>query len=669
MIQAVAHIDFETRATVDLLKSGAYPYFEGPQTKILCLAYKLGAEPTRSWVPGQPDPQPLLDHIASGGPVMAHNNAFDRTCWNAKTPAHWPRLKLAQCDCTMARAASLGLPQSLAYLGDALKISLPKDADGHRLMMLMCKPNGYDQLGFPLWRDSPAMRADLTTYNRRDVDAEHEISHHLPPLSARERRVWLLDQEINDRGVLVDLPLVRRAAAVVEEAKGRADKAMWKLTDGAVKKVTEAKRIVDWVNAKGLPCESIAEGEFEGLLVGAELFDEPVVADVVRLRQASAKAFKFPAMIAHACADGRVRGSLAYHGAFNGRWAGRGIQPQNFKRIEDEDDEAVVKIALTVLTTCKSAADGVDLLEMLVDSPLDALSICSRPMLCAAPGKKLVGGDFSNIEGRIAAWLAGETWKLQAFRDYDAGTGPDLYRVMASRILEKSVDRIDKPDRQLWGKVPELACGYQGGFAAFQRMGAKYGVRLPESKVMPIVRGWREGNPRIVAAWGELQEAALNAVSAPGCVVTALGGRISYVVANGFLFCKLPVGRVIAYVSPTIEWKTKEVTIDGELVEVRRYGVSYWGEKKGWRKLDLYGGAQFAHVVSGTARDVLVDAMFRVTDAGYPIVLTVHDEILAETPLGFGSAAEVERLMATSEPWLDGLPVSVKVWEGPRYDK
>ncbi len=655
------HLDLETRSTLDLKVVGAHRYAEHPTTQIVCGAWRRG-DFRSSWR-GDFVPDEIRQHIEAGGELVGHNQMFERVMLAAKGVHVDP----ARQNCTMARAAAMGLPQSLEQLGAVLRCGVQKDKDGHRLMLQMCRPRTVEPLTW--WEDDDRLDR-LQRYCAQDVGSEVGVHGTLPPLSVREQRVWQLDQRINDRGVRLDVSFVQKAIGVVDEAQRRADRKVWTLTNGAVGRVTQVARIVDWIAARGIACESIAEGEFEGLLIGAELFDDPVVAEVVKLRQASAKAFKFKAMLDHVCADGRVRGSLAYHGTHTGRWAGRGVQPQNFKRIEDDEDEDKVATALRVLAAAKNASEAVDCLELWTGDPLEALSLCSRPMLVAAPGKRLVGGDFSNIEGRLAAWFAGETWKLDAFRAYDRGEGPDLYRVTASRIIEIPVEAVTRAQRQEQGKVPELACGYQGALGAFKKMGAKYGVRLSDARILAIVRGWREQHPHIVQAWADLQEAAIEAVRAPGCTVTTLGGKVQYVVANGFLFCRIPSGRVISYASPVVEWKTKEVTIDGEVVEIHRYGVSYWGVKSGrWMKLDLYGGAQFAHVVSGTARDVLVDAMFRVEDAGYPIVLTVHDELLCEVDEGFGSAAEIEQLMAASEPWLDGLPVAVKAWEGERYAK
>ncbi len=329
----------------------------------------------------------------------------------------------------------------------------------------------------------------------------------------------------------------------------------------------------------------------------------------------------------------------------------------------------MVRATVELLHQPITADHVADTLALFYEAPLEALSLCTRACVVAAEGNKLVGGDFSNIEGRICAWLAGEHWKLQAFRDYDAGIGPDLYKVTAGAILGLAPEDVSKPQRQETGKVSELSFQFQGAVGAYSRQGAKYGIRLPDWRIREFVTGWRIKNNRIAAMWPILQDAAIEAVGAPGCVVSVLDGKIQYHCDKSFLFCKLPSGRVISYAAPSLAWKTKIIVIDGDEVEFNRYTVSYWGQHKGWRQIDLYGGMQCAHVVSGTARDVLVAAMFRLEAAGYPIVLTVHDETLSEVAADYGSAEEYQQILLQKPKWLAEVPIAATSWEGPRYDK
>lgn len=283
---------------------------------------------------------------------------------------------------------------------------------------------------------------------------------------------------------------------------------------------------------------------------------------------------------------------------------------------------------------------------------------------------KLVGGDLSNIEGRINAWLAGETWKVSAFRDYDAGTGHDLYVLAYARSFGVSVDKVSKADRQL-GKVMELALGYQGGVGAFQTMAAAYGVRVTDDRAGELKAAWRDAHPAITQSWWDLQDAAIDAVANPGCIVPVLNDRIRYKVDRGFLWCRLPSGRVLAYAAPRIVWGSIK-RADGTTLEKRQ--VEFEGVDsitKRWGPQRTYGGKQCENIVQAIARDVIVEAMFRAEAAGFPIVLTVHDEILAEVPESstLHGPEALERIMCECPKWAAGLPLAAKAWEDKRYVK
>jgi DNA polymerase len=667
---AALHIDFETRSAADLKKVGVHRYAEDPSTEVLVLCWRFDDGPVQRWVKGG-DPailEPVLRHIDALGKVVAHNAAFERTIWNVVLRrkldllGNWPFLTIEQQDCTMARGLAMGLPATLDQLGSAMRTPVQKDKEGHALMLRMCKPK--PKTGG--WHETPEEMTRLAAYCDNDVLTECAVDANLPALSADERRVWELDQRINDRGVALDLHAVHRLQELAVQAKAQADREMWRLTDGKIKTCGQAAAIVDWLNSRGIVCESVADGETETLITSAELFDDIQAEAVIRLRRASSRAFKFPAMLASVCGDGRVRGSLAYHGAHTGRWSGRGMQPQNMKRIDNEDEEQWVQVALQHM----HRADALDVIEVMAAPPLEVLSLCARPMIVPGPGKKLVGGDFSNIEGRLAAWFAGSYLKLAAFRAYDAGTGPDLYKVTAASVLGKPLDQVTRQDRQESGKVPELACGYQGMVKALQKSAVKAGLRLSAGRALAIGRAWRASplNEPIVQAWYALQDAAIEAVSYPGVQIPVLGGKVRYLCTDAYLFCRLPSGRVIPYASPSVAWKSRVVTVDGDEIEIRKRTVSYWGlDQKRWCRIDLYGGMQFNHVVQGAARDLLVASAHRVEAAGYPLVLTVHDELLAETPPLSHSADELGALMAEMPDWADGLPLAVKAWEGDRY--
>jgi DNA polymerase len=646
----VTHLDLETRSRADLLKVGAPRYAEDPSTEILCGSYQVSGGP-------------LQHGTRIQGIVRAHNALFERSVLNAKTPGL--NLRPEQMDCTLARACAVGLPASLEQLGKVLKVPVQKDKEGHRLMLKMCRPKKIHADGRIEWHEDPAELARLADYCDRDVESECAVDGVLPQLSLRERAVWTLDQHVNDRGFAVDLPKVRAALDAVGEARRRADRRIWELTNGAVSACTQTKKIVEWIRSRGIPCESIAKGEVPELVIRADLFDEPLVEEVITLRRATTRMFRFDKILAWACRDGRVRGAFQYHKAHTGRWA---AWTQSFPRVDDP--EAVSDVLDAVARW--GAAKAVDYLECAHDAPLRLLSQCLRPMVVAPPGKKLIGGDFSNIEGRVAAWFARMKWKLEAFKAYDEGTGPDLYLVMAASILNIEVGEVSRLHRQSHGKVPELAAQFQGAVAAFQKMAHTQDppVKVTNQEARRIVNLWRDKNDAIVDCWKELQDAAITAVEHRGLVVPVLGDRVRYVFDGKWLYCRLPSGRALHYASPSVRWKTHTITTDdGDEIEFNSLGVTYYGVDGGaWRPIDLYGGMQFNHIVQGFSRDLLVEAMFAVEDAGYPIVMHTHDDIICEIGASFGVPDAFSDLMrVAAERLAPGLPVSVKAWEGPRW--
>jgi DNA polymerase len=667
MTLPVAHLDVETRSTVDLKKAGLYRYFEDETTEVIAVRWRIG-----EYAGDENNLVPLCRHIRDGGKVAGHNIVFDREAWNKKI-APWltwkyskaPLLPIEQTDCTMSRCAALSIPQGLEQAGMALKAKIQKDKVGHRLMMKMCKPRSISEDGRITWWESAEDLEKLGEYCAQDVESEAELDRILLQLSESERKVWILDQKINGRGVQLDVEMVERAHAVALVASKEADKLMKRLTEGAASRCTEVAKIVAWINSRGVPCESIAKGEVEELLVKSDLFGDETVRQVVELRRAAAKSSvaKYEAMLNSVCRDGRVRGTLNYHGASTGRWAGRLIQPQNLPRILDAASDVIhLHKLLSLGYDDKRAYQAV---ALTWDNPLEILSRALRSMIVAAPGKKLVGGDYSNIEGRVNAWLAGEHWKVRAFREYDEGSGWDLYVLSYARAFDIDPKNVDKFMRQ-YGKVMELALGYQGGVRAFQKMAANYGIAVSDDRADELKLAWRATHPAIVEMWYELQDAAIDAVRNPGMKVPACHGRVAYLSKHGFLWCRLPSGRNLAYPYPRIVW-AEETAERSSRPQVEFEGVDSLTKK--WGPHRLYGGLQCENIIQAIARDILVEGMFRLEEAGYPLVLTVHDENICEVDESFGSPDELAALMAIVPEWAEGLPVAVSPWEDYRYVK
>lgn len=610
-----ADVDFETRSTTDLRTAGIRRYVEDTNTGTWGFSYNFDNGPVKDWEPGMPDPVDLLEHVRRGGRVGAHNAAFERWIWNAVLRCHyglqhWPVMTAQQQTCTMARAAAHGLPQDLDTLCNVLVTVNRKDKMGNAVMRKMMKPRKVDH-GQIIWWDEPQDVEILRNYRRQDVRTESEIHTKLPELSPHERQIWELDQKINDRGIPIDIVAVTNAVNVTRYAKKQLDLKIKALTDGFVGKVTEVSNIVTWLAKRGIRTETLRKGDYDDLLVFSDLAGDPVAREVLELRREGAKTStsKYDKILDCVCEDGRIYNQFNYHGAGPGRWAGRLVQPQNLYRLDPDADAAAVAFTTTVLGYEMSAKDIYELIEIAGFEPLPALAKSMRGMIQAEPGKKLMGGDFANIEGRLNAWFSGETWKLLAFQEYDLGIGPDLYKVTAGQLTGKTPDLVAKIERQTMGKVPELACGYQGGVGAFKSMAHTQNPPVkPEAIVPPVkgatperewaemlerfdgapdkhgllreewcaiklvVTGWRKRHPLIVQGWWDLGDAAVEAVAVPGQVVPVYGGKARYVCSDGWLYCQLPSGRLICYCNPWIETRREErVEYNGRWIDVEDF--------------------------------------------------------------------------------------------------
>lgn len=388
-----AHHDFETRSACDLRKSGAYRYFEHPTTEVLCMAWGMGDGLVYPWLPGDEPPSALLQHVENGGTVGAHGASFERLAWRWMRErgghSQWPALPIKQQDCTMSRAAALGFPQDLDTLSVVLKSPEPKDNIGFNLMKKLTSPRKIVN-GKPEWWPESAVPGGMDyvcrTYCPQDVRAEEWLDAHLLPLSAHERLVWELDQKVNDRGVYVDETAVTRAVDVVLVAKRRADIKMRELTDGYVEKCTQVDRILEWIQAEGIAIDSAKKGNHDEIIGLAEVSDKPHVVEVIRLRKEASKTStaKYAKMLECICADGRIRGLLNYHGARTGRWAGRLVQPQNFPRVDPDNDGPMVEYVAELLAADLSLDDIHDMIEMAGYEVLPSLSKSLRGMICAA---------------------------------------------------------------------------------------------------------------------------------------------------------------------------------------------------------------------------------------------------------------------------------------------
>lgn len=734
MIDVGVHIDFETASTTDLVKSGVYRYAEDPNTRTWGFSYKFDDDNNvYQWRPGYFDPIRLLQHVAAGGRVVAHNAAFERRIWNILLIhrymlTHWPRLRIEQQDCTMARAAAIAHPQQLEKLATALQMDNHKDADGSALMMKMSRPRKFHNDGTIEWWDSEENIDRVMKYCDQDIRTECEADMKLPPLTDSEKQMWIFDQVINERGVPIDLDAVTRCVELVDYSKKQADSEMRTLTGRTVPKCSNDKSLIEWVKSRGIECDTVRKGVQDDLMFMGDLNNDPLVREVISLRRASKKTStaKYAAMTKCVSSDGRIRGLLNYHGASTGRWAGRLVQPQNFPRLDFDEEGHIILWLHELLADYTLSIQDVYALLVAVHGPVAPLSLLSRAlrsMIKAPPGKKFVGGDFSNIEGRMNAWFANEQWKLQAFRDYDTiipgqfdkkgkpkRKGPDLYNLAYAKSFGIDVDAVTGGQRQI-GKVEELALGFQGSHGAVITMGDTYGLDpytlsgpimaatsdqlwdataglyhvkgthrfdLQEKEwtaIKILVENWRKANPLIVQSWWDLQDAAIAAVSTPGQVVAVCDGKIQYYSDTRNLWCVLPGGRMLCYTSPSIKTdKVERQRADGTTYVTYKKKVCFWGvdsETKQWREQTLYGGLQCENVVQAASRDVMCDRMLAAESDGFPLILTVHDELLTEVDEhdAYRDDKRLQAIMSIVPRGFEGLPLAAAAWEDTRYVK
>jgi DNA polymerase bacteriophage-type len=720
------YIDKETRSPVDLKKAGLMRYAKHPLTEVLMMCWAFGDEDFVLWHQGQDLPDRVAAHVERGGIVIAHNAQFELALWNyvMRQRHDWPALRIEQVRCTMAASYAMGLPGALEDSGHALGLKITKDTEGRALMLKMCKPKrevkaardatiAWNAGEVAVWHDgvwyfyhdTPEMRARLGAYCITDGQSEREIYKRVLPLSDQEQRLWQLDQRINLRGIPFDMPSLEAALKVADTEKERLNDEMARVTEGKVTACSAVAALKDWAADFGVIRDSIAKAELNELL-GEEYLPEPV-EEALKLRLSAGRFTSISKLnaIKRREMGWRVAYALQYHAATTGRWAGRGIQPHNFTRDLPEPHE--VEDVLSSLR--RGDARWIDL---AYGEPSIMISKCLRGFMHAAPGKTLLGGDFSSIEGRGLAWLAGEEWKLTAYREIDANPElPDMYERTYAVTFGIRPEDVTKLQRQI-GKVEDLAFGYAGGVGAFRTMAKagnilvvrevteavarkakKLGLQVfTEIQVDGFKRGWRDGNPKIKAYWYALEKAARAAVAQPG-VITHAGARgreVSFRKRGSFLWCRLPSGRTLCYPYPEI--RTGDF---GEFVSFKgspdptvwaiysnwllfgkkaglsnpTYIVEDDGNTRQWCRMSTYGGKLSENVTQAICRDILAEAMLRVEAASFPVVVHVHDEVITEGAFNEADRVRFEALMTEVPVWAKDFPISAGCWLSPRYIK
>lgn len=647
-------IDFETRSTVDLKKVGLDNYAKHPTTDVLGMCWVDSGGDGVVWRDNLELPRWFSKGVLTGDLInVAHNAQFELAIWNHLcVPRYgWPELKVSQVRCTAAMAHAAALPGSLDGCSKALGLPVTKDLVGHRLMMRMCKPKKIHDDGRIEWIEDDASLERLMQYCMTDVLVEQMIYNAIPKLSDSEQHIWELDQKINNRGVYVDLHSIDSAIQIVEQEQKRLGAKMRRITNGKVKTCSQAKALTEWLRDSGLDIEGVAKSDLNSALAG-DL--QAHVREALEIRQEAAKSStaKLVAMRLNASEDSRVRGVLQYHGAATGRWAGRKIQTQNFPR--GNLKPKAVEMAIRLMNE-----GNAQMLDLLFGSPLTTISSCLRGMLMAPPGKELISCDFSAIEARVLAWLAGQEDVLDIFRGHGK-----IYEHAAAGIYNKPMAEVTGDERQI-GKVAVLALGYQGGKGAFQQMAKAYGMKVSDARADEIKVAWRNANPATVKYWWALEKAAVNAVLNPTETYSAgaKGREVRFRRKGKFLYCRLPSGRLLSYANPSIV-----------INKFDRESLQYWGVDsltKKWTIIGTYGGKLAENVTQAVARDLLAEALVRLESHGFEVINHIHDEIVVEIEDNApeDTLYKVEQLMAVNPPWADGLPLAAEGWRGKRYRK
>jgi len=665
---SILSIDFETRATVDLTKTGVYPYAEHPDTDIWCMAWAFGDEEPEIWTPADALdengvlrsnaglPQRVVDHILAGGELRAWNAQFERKIWREIMVKRYgaPAVRDEQWVCTAAEAAAMALPRSLDQAGSVLGVKQQKDKDGYNLMMRMTRPRRIELDGTIIWWDVMERLARLKDYCKQDVRTEREIAKVIRRLGPAERAVYLLDQRINDRGVLVDLDLVRAAQAIVDTGVARANAQLAEVTGGEVTAVTNHARLTAWLGTQGVETPGVAKAHVASLL-GGELPDAARRALGIRADAGRTSVAKLRSMLEVVCRDDRARGLALYHAASTGRWGGKLLQPHNFPRGEVDNIEVYIPDVL------QESYDVIALFE----HPVIVISSMLRSMIRAPKGHRFFAGDYSAIEARVLNWLAGQDDIVALF-----ASGEDVYKHNAAKLYEIPLSGVQKFPHRQTGKFQELGCGYGMGAAkAVSAAKDVYGLEITDAQAKNIVDDYRTSHTYVVAFWYETENAVKNAIFNPGVPVT-FGARrnLKAIVAGAWLYILLPSGRPLCYAGPRVfDAKTPW----GGVKETIHYkGVDPNPMARGeWATLRTYGGHLVENIVQAVSRDILAEAMLRAEARGYTPVMHVHDELVTEVPEGFGDVHEFEQLMAELPSWAEGCPIAAEAWVGERYRK
>lgn len=685
--------DSETYSECNLKTQGAHVYAAHPSTEITIITWAIDDGPVRTWdlTANNAIPEELYEALLDDDTLItAHNSAFDRNVLKHVLKIDVP---LHRWRDTMHQALVHSLPGGLDKLCDILKVpyDIAKHKTGHTLLMFFCKPRpANDKVRRATRFTHPDKWAEFLAYAGADITSMRDVARRLPRWNygAGEIALWHFDQRVNDRGFAIDSALARGALDSIAVARTQLTADVTDSTGGAVTSLTKERDVfLGYLLAEyGVELPDLTKATLERRIEDETLPRELRTLLSMRLQAATTSGGKYKVALASAC-GGRLKGTAQWRGAMRtGRWAHRRFQPGNMMRPTMEQSD--IDFAIDMIRRGHG--------PMIVPNVIDACNNAVRGCIIAPPGRDLHVADLSNIEGRGAAWLANEEWKLQAFRDFDAGVGPDLYKLAYARSMGISPDAVDKAGRQI-GKVQELGLGFGGGVSAFLTFSLTYGLDLtamaaaardtlpdwayrdakefyawtvkkrrstfglPEDVFIvcdALKRMWRAANSNIAAMWGELETAVRMAINNPGKVFTCR--RLRTIRTGQWLRVILPSGRALCYPAPQLH---------GDKEEISYMGVNQYTRQ--WQRIRSYGGKFFENAVQAFANDVFCHGLLVAENAGYDVVTTIHDEGLAETP---GNPMcwpdrSLADCLATPVPWAPGLPLAAAGFESTRYRK
>lgn len=653
------NVDIETYSDISLTDCGVYKYVDSPEFKILLFAYAFDQDPVKviDLANGEQLPEKVAAALTDRRIVKtAFNAQFERVCINK-----YFSINSVNWDCTQVLAARLGFTGNLASVGIAVGIDQDKQKlfTGKNLIRLFCMPRAATSEQGPLFKpakkkkvytreDRPAEWEQFKLYCAQDVEAERSIRNKLEKfivIPDEEIALYQLDQKINDTGILIDTDMVHSAIAIDQEQADKLTAEFQAITGlDNPNSLVDIKALIK--SRTGKTVTSITKKNHKELL--EEFKDCPDIVFALEIRQRLSKTSiaKYQKMLDVVCSDGRARGILQFYGAARtGRWAGRKIQPQNLPQNHIADLDTARKTIKT---------GDLELMEMCYENPSEILSQCIRTAIIPSPGNKFLVADFSAIEARVIAWLSGEQWRIDVFNSHGK-----IYEASAAAMFKVPIESIKKGDplRQK-GKVAELACGYGGGVGALIRMGAG---DLNEDELKTIITQWRLANPKITQFWRDTEAAVMDAITERATVF--INKYLTAIYQSGILFIELPSGRRLAYVKPKIV--EDERYLGKEKITFQAVDEKTWQ----WVEEDTYGGKLVENIVQAVARDCLAHSMLMLDQAGYQIVMHVHDEAVIEVPENDVSLAYICSLMGEPIHWAPGLPLRADGYECFYYQK